>query len=81
MKKYADGDAVEELLNLVRLELGMRPETEFVQVTRLVTAVTPHVTTVTAGMTLGNKAHCDSHTTCYSRHDMVENIVGQWSWA
>ena len=30
--------------------MGMRPETEFVQVTRLITAVTPHVTTVTAGM-------------------------------
>ena len=29
----------------------MRPETEFVQVTRLVTAVIPYITTVTAGMT------------------------------
>lgn len=51
MKKYADGDAVEELLNLVKLELGMRPETEFLQVTTLITAVMPHVETVTAGMT------------------------------
>ena len=50
MKKYADGDAVEELLNLVKLELGMRPETEFLQVTRLIMTHTPHVT-VTAGMT------------------------------
>ena len=33
VKKYADGDAVQELLNLVKLELGMSPETQFLQVT------------------------------------------------
>lgn len=36
VKKYADGDAVQELLNLVKLELGMSPDTQFLQVTRYV---------------------------------------------
>ena len=34
VKKYSDGDAVEALLNLVRLELGMSLETDFLQVTQ-----------------------------------------------
>lgn len=32
VKKYADGDPVQELLNLVKLDLGISPETQFLQV-------------------------------------------------